>query len=64
MYTLSVGEKNADVIAIFVSGKPYIQSNLYKEVAFGTKKKWPYKTGDLLKRFNSYEIFYDRTKKK
>jgi len=25
---------------------------------------WPYKTGDLLKtRFNSYEIFYDRTRK-
>jgi len=26
-----------------------IQSNLYLEVTFGTKKKWPYKTGDLLK---------------
>ena len=22
---------------------PYIQSNLYKEVTFGTKKKWPFK---------------------
>jgi len=27
----------------------YIQSNLYSEVTFWTKKKWPYKTGDLLK---------------
>jgi len=24
--------------------------NLCKEVTFGTKKKWPYKTGDLLKK--------------
>ena len=24
-------------------------SNLYQEVTFGTKKMWPYKTGDLLK---------------
>ena len=31
---------------------------------FGTMKKWPYKTGDLLKRLNSYEIFYDRTKRR
>jgi len=26
-----------------------LQSNLYQEVTFGTKKKWPYKRGDLLK---------------
>ena len=26
-----------------------IQTNLYQEVTFGKKKKWPYKTGDLLK---------------
>jgi hypothetical protein len=26
-----------------------VQSNLYEEVSFGTKTKWPYKTGDLLK---------------
>jgi hypothetical protein len=25
-----------------------IQSNLYLEVTFGTKKKWSFKTGDLL----------------
>jgi len=25
------------------------QSNLYSVVTFGTMKKWPYKTGDLLK---------------
>ena len=24
-------------------------SNLYSEVTFGTKKKWSFKTGDLLK---------------
>ena len=29
-----------------------------------TKKKWPYTAGDLLKRLNSYEIFYDRTRKR
>ena len=26
-----------------------IQSNLYLEVTFRTKKGWPYRTGDLLK---------------
>jgi len=26
-----------------------LQSNLYKKVSFGTKKRWPYKTGDLIK---------------
>jgi hypothetical protein len=26
-----------------------IQSNLYKEITFGTKKKWAFKTGDFLK---------------
>jgi hypothetical protein len=26
-----------------------VQSNLYKEVTFVTKKKWSYKTGDILK---------------
>ena len=26
-----------------------VQSNLYQEVTFGTKKKWPDETGDLLK---------------
>jgi len=26
-----------------------LQSNLYQEVTIGTKEKWPYKTGDLLK---------------
>ena len=29
--------------------KNEIQTNLYYEVTFGTKKKWPHKTGDLLK---------------
>jgi len=28
-----------------------------------TKKKGPYKTGDLLKRFNPYETFYDKDMK-
>jgi hypothetical protein len=26
-----------------------VQSNLYLEVTFGTKKKWSYKTGEFLK---------------
>ena len=26
-----------------------VQSNMYEEVTFGTKKKWSYKSGDLLK---------------
>jgi len=42
----------------------YIQSNLYLEVTLGRKKKWPFKTGDLLKGFNSYKFFYDRTRKR
>jgi len=29
--------------------KMNIQSNLYKEFTFVTKKKWTFKTGDLLK---------------
>jgi hypothetical protein len=28
----------------------HLQSNLYWEVTFGREKKWPYKTGDLLKQ--------------
>jgi hypothetical protein len=27
-------------------------------------RKWPYKTGGLFMKFNSYEIFYDRTRKR
>jgi len=34
-----------------------VQSNLWD------KKKWPYKTDDSYKRFNSYEIFSDKTRK-
>ena len=33
-------------------------------VTFTTKKKLPCKTGDLLNRFNSYAIFYARTRKR
>jgi hypothetical protein len=33
-----------------------------KRSAFGTKNKWPYKTGDLFKR-DSCDDFYDRTRK-
>jgi hypothetical protein len=32
-----------------IPGTVSIQSNLYLEVTFEKKKKWPYKTGDLLK---------------
>ena len=34
-----------DGVCIYI----YIYSNLYKEVTFGTKKKWYFKTGDPLK---------------
>jgi hypothetical protein len=34
---------------IIFTRKCIIQSNVYLEVTFGTKKKWPYNTGDLLK---------------
>jgi hypothetical protein len=33
-------------------------------MTFWTKKNWSFKTGDHLKMFNTYEIFYDRTRKK
>jgi hypothetical protein len=33
----------------FIGTDHDIQSNLYLEVTFETKRKWPYKTGDLLK---------------
>jgi hypothetical protein len=49
-------------IAIFVIEKVLmnimVQSNLYLEVTLGRKKKLPYK------RLISYEIYYDRTRKK
>ena len=49
-------------IAIFVIEKVLmnimVQSNLYLEVTLGRKKKRPYK------RLISYEIYYDRTRKK
>ena len=49
-------------IAIFVIKKVLmnimVQSNLYLEVTLGRKKKLPYK------RLISYEIYYDRTRKK
>ena len=34
-----------------------------KRSIFGTKKRWSFKTGDLLKRLYSYEIFHVRTRK-
>jgi hypothetical protein len=43
----------------------FIQSNLYWEVIFGAKKKWSYKTGDLLKEVHFiYKIFSERTRKR
>ena len=42
----------------------WIQSDLYSEDIFGTKKKFFFKTGDLLKEVPSYDIFYDKTRKK
>ena len=40
-----------------------IQSNLYLEVIFGKKKKWPYKTGDLLKEVQFIWNFLSQDKK-
>ena len=45
---------------------------LYKNVnlersysqTFGTKKKWSFNKGASKKRFNSYDIFYDSTRKR
>jgi hypothetical protein len=34
-----------------------LQSNLHYEVSFGTKKKWPYKTGDLFCGKNNIYIW-------
>ena len=62
-YIKTTSTKLAD--CTFDNKKQNIQSNLYKEVTFGTNKMWSFKTGDLLKEvLNSYEIFYDRTKKR
>ena len=37
----------------------HVQSNLYSEVmTFETTKKWPYKTGDLLKEVQLHMDFY------
>ena len=41
----------------------YVQSNLYLEVTFRTKKKWPYKTGDFLKEVQFIWIFLWQDKK-
>jgi hypothetical protein len=35
-----------------------VLSNLYKEVTIGRKKKWPYKTGDLLRNIQFIRIFF------
>ena len=49
------------------SGYIYSQTCI-KRSPFGIKKKWSFKMGDLFfyikKKLNSYEIVYDRTKKK
>ena len=37
--------------------------NLYQEITFGTKKKWSFMTGDLLKEVKC-ENFYDGTGKR
>ena len=37
--------------------------NLYQEITFGTKKKWSFMTGDLLKEVQC-ENFYDGTGKR
>jgi len=37
--------------------KPVLRGHLW------TKKRWPDKAGDLLKRISSPEIFYDRIRK-
>ena len=41
--------------------KIHVQSNLYQEVNFCTKKKWSYKTGDLLR--GSVEMKFSMTGK-
>jgi len=45
MYVKKMNQIFYWVIRIYL----YIQSNLYSEVTFWTKKKMPYMTGDLLK---------------
>ena len=41
----------------FCDFKFIIQSNLCKEVTFGTKKKWSFKTGDILKEVQNMKLF-------
>jgi hypothetical protein len=41
----------------------HIQSNLYKEVTFRTRKKWPYEAGDLLKEVQFICNFLGQDKK-
>ena len=42
----------------------FIQSNLYVEVTVGTHRKWPFKTGDLLKELQFIWNFLWRDKRK
>jgi hypothetical protein len=49
-------------------GHPYFWRDLLSDdlefnMTFGTKKKWSFKTDDLLKEVNAYKIVCDRTRK-
>jgi hypothetical protein len=48
----------------YISFNDSIQSNMYWEVTFGEKKSELIKQVTSQKRLNSYEIIYDRTRKK
>ena len=46
------------------SGCNYRQTFIKRSVTFGTRKKWPYKTGDLLKEVQFVWNFCDRKRKR
>ena len=52
------------LIAIKMYTIIYIRLNLYKEVTFGTKKHGYIRQVTSWNRFNSYEIFNDRTRRR
>jgi hypothetical protein len=71
MHVFDVGLLNILCLSLLHDNWPdgyiylFIQSNLYWEVIFGTKKKWSYMTGDLLKEVHFiYRIFSERTRKR
>ena len=60
LYSLHTSYFVLSSFLLYNNGHLLYGQNMYWEIAFGTKKKWSFTTGDHL----TYEIFYDRKRKR